>query len=150
MVLFSKRDRHTHSYTATFFSWRVNLLLGLPLSLKGKVLCRDLRSYWLELSMLVKIPSIHGSYCLLRQLSKCEWYSAPASLTQWIECWPANQRVTGSIPSQGTCLGCRPRSPVEGTWEATTHWCFSPSLSPSLSLSINKSSFKKEENESFL
>ena len=27
---------------------------------------------------------------------------------QWIECWPANQRVIGSIPSQGTCLGCRP------------------------------------------
>ena len=32
------------------------------------------------------------------------------------------------------------RSPVAGTWEATTHWCFPPSLSPSLpfSLKINK------------
>ena len=28
-------------------------------------------------------------------------------LAQWIECRPANQRVTNSIPSQGTCLGCR-------------------------------------------
>ena len=32
------------------------------------------------------------------------------------------------------------RSPVGGVWEATTYWCFSPSLSPSLplSLKINK------------
>ena len=22
--------------------------------------------------------------------------------------WPVNQRVSGSIPSQDTCLGCRP------------------------------------------
>ena len=27
-----------------------------------------------------------------------------ARVAQWIECWPMNQRVTGSIPSQGTCL----------------------------------------------
>ena len=26
---------------------------------------------------------------------------------QWTERWPVNQRVTGSIPSQGMCLGCR-------------------------------------------
>ena len=26
----------------------------------------------------------------------------------WFEHWPANQRVTGLIPSLGTCLGCRP------------------------------------------
>ena len=30
---------------------------------------------------------------------------ALAGVAQWIECWPANQRVAGSIPSQGTCLG---------------------------------------------
>ena len=33
---------------------------------------------------------------------------ALAGMAQWIECWPANQRVIGSVPSQGTCLGCRP------------------------------------------
>ena len=33
---------------------------------------------------------------------------ALADVAQWIECQPANQRVAGSIPSQGTCLGCRP------------------------------------------
>ena len=31
---------------------------------------------------------------------------ALAGVAQWIECWPVNQRVTGSIPSLGTCLGC--------------------------------------------
>ena len=29
-------------------------------------------------------------------------------VAQWIEHQTVNQRVTGSIPSQGTCLGCRP------------------------------------------
>ena len=31
-----------------------------------------------------------------------------AGVAQWIECRPANQRVSGLIPSQGTCLGCGP------------------------------------------
>ena len=33
---------------------------------------------------------------------------ALAGVAQWIECWPANRKVTGSIPGQGTCLGCGP------------------------------------------
>ena len=33
---------------------------------------------------------------------------ALAGVAQWIEHWPANQKVTSSIPSQGTCLGCGP------------------------------------------
>ena len=35
---------------------------------------------------------------------------ALAGVTQWTECRPANQRVAGLIPSQGTYLGCRPGS----------------------------------------
>ena len=31
-----------------------------------------------------------------------------ADVAQWIECWPVNQKVASSIPSQGTCLDCRP------------------------------------------
>ena len=27
-----------------------------------------------------------------------------AGVTQWIECWPVKQRVTGLIPGQGTCI----------------------------------------------
>ena len=34
-------------------------------------------------------------------------------VAQWIEHGPANQRVAGSNPSQGTGLGCRP-GPQEG------------------------------------
>ena len=32
----------------------------------------------------------------------------PAGVARWIEHWPVNQRVSGSIPSQGKCLGYRP------------------------------------------
>ena len=34
-----------------------------------------------------------------------------AGVAQWIEHQPVNQRVAGWIPSQGTCLGCRPGPP---------------------------------------
>ena len=34
--------------------------------------------------------------------------SALAGVAQWIEFQPANQKVPGSIPSRGTCLGCGP------------------------------------------
>ena len=40
---------------------------------------------------------------------------ALAGEAQWIEHQPVNQRVTGLISSQGTCLGCGARSPVVGT-----------------------------------
>ena len=33
---------------------------------------------------------------------------ALAGVAQWIERGPLNQRVAGLIPSQGTCLDCRP------------------------------------------
>ena len=31
---------------------------------------------------------------------------ALAGMTRWIECRPVNWKFAGSIPSQGTCLGC--------------------------------------------
>ena len=39
---------------------------------------------------------------------------ALAGVAQWIECWPANQRVTGLIPSLGHIRGLQARSPVGG------------------------------------
>ena len=45
---------------------------------------------------------------------------ALAGIAQWIECQPANQRVTSLIPSQGTCLGCRP-GPQLGAHEEKPH-----------------------------
>ena len=59
-------------------------------------------------------------------------------MAQCIECWLVNQRVIGSIPSLEHMPGLWARSPFAGTREATTHCCFSPSLSPSLPLSKNK------------
>ena len=41
-------------------------------------------------------------------------------------------------PQSGRMPGLWARSPVGGAWEATTHWCFSPSLSPSLPLCLNQ------------
>ena len=34
-------------------------------------------------------------------------FLALAGVAQRTERWPENQRAAGSIPSQGTCLGCR-------------------------------------------
>ena len=43
-----------------------------------------------------------------------------AGVVQWIECQPANQRVAGSIPSQGSCLGCGP-CPQQGVHKRQPH-----------------------------
>ena len=43
-----------------------------------------------------------------------------AGVAQWIEWGLANQRVIGSIPSQGTCLGCGP-DPQKGACERQPH-----------------------------
>ena len=45
---------------------------------------------------------------------------ALADVAQWIEYWPANQRVTSLIPSQGTCLGYGP-GPQLGAYERQPH-----------------------------
>ena len=65
--------------------------------------------------------------------------TALAGVAQWIECQTVNPKVASDSQS-GHMPGLRDRTPVGATWEATTHWCFSPSQSPSppLSLKINK------------
>ena len=66
---------------------------------------------------------------------------ALAGVTQWTECRPANQRVAGPIPSQGTGLGCGPGPQLEACERqlinvSLTYQCFSPSLSPPSPLSL--------------
>ena len=51
-----------------------------------------------------------------------------------VYCSGTNQRVTCSIPSQGTCLGCKP-GPQQGAHERQPHIDVFPSLFPSLPLS---------------
>ena len=46
--------------------------------------------------------------------------TALAGVAEWIECQPVNQRVTGLIPSQGTCLGCGP-GPQLGVYNRQPH-----------------------------
>ena len=63
---------------------------------------------------------------------------ALAGVAQWIECWPADQRVASSIPSQGTCLGCGP-DPQRGAHERQAHIDVSlPLFLPPSPLSKNK------------
>ena len=40
----------------------------------------------------------------------CKTEAALAGVAQWTEHWPANPKVagSGSVPGQGTCLGCGP------------------------------------------
>ena len=59
-------------------------------------------------------------------------FAAPAGVAQWTELQPGNQRVVGSIPSQGTHLGC-------GSGNRLFHTrFFYPSFSVPFPLSKNK------------
>ena len=74
---------------------------------------------------------------------------ALAGVAHWTECWPAKQRVTGSIPSQGTCLACGP-GPQLGACERQPHINVSLPLflPPFPSLSKNKlKSLLKNSND---
>ena len=73
---------------------------------------------------------------------------ALAGVAQWVGHWPASQKVASSIPSQRTCLGCRP-GPQLGVCErrlidvSLTHQCFShTSMFLFLSFSLSKKIFK--------
>ena len=56
----------------------------------------------------------------------------------WLTGLSAGLQTKGSLveSQSGHMPGLRARSPVQGTWEVTTYWCFSSSPSPSLPLSI--------------
>ena len=59
----------------------------------------------------MSLSAIHFNDVHISNLSRKKPFKKKMTLAvvaQWIECWPANQRVPGSISSQGTCLGCRP------------------------------------------
>ena len=75
---------------------------------------------------------------------------ALAGVAQWIERGPVNPRVTGLIPSRGSCLGCRP-GPQQGVCEEQPHIDVSlpPFLLPfpSLKINIKKKPYKKPVSE---
>ena len=71
-------------------------------------------------------------------------HGALAGWLTWLECCPIHQKLGGSIPGQGTYLGCRFDSQLGCIWEAT-NWCFSLSL-PSTISKIYKHIFLKHGN----
>ena len=64
---------------------------------------------WIEVDCVIR-------YLRCRNLHTIRWgamkekvgYLALAGVAQWTEHWPVNQRAISLIPSQDTCLGCRP------------------------------------------
>ena len=70
-----------------------------------------------------------------------------AGAAQWIEHWTVNQSVSGSIPRQGTCLGCGP-GPQLGAFERQPHTDASLPLflPPFPSLKINKQNPQKNNH----
>ena len=72
---------------------------------------------------------------------------APACVAQLVGCCSTKLKVAGWIPAWGTCLNGRPswgtckRPPIDVSF---AHLCFSPSLSPSLPLSLKIKSWKEE------
>ena len=98
----------------------VNLDLGL------------LESPWLLwMSYVLKVLFLGPGWC-----GSVDWVLACKPKGHWFD------SQSGHMP------GLQARSLVGGAWEATTHWCFSPCLSPSLPLSLRinkiKSFFKKK------
>ena len=63
---------------------------------------------------------------------------ALTSVAQLVGRHPAKQKFTGLISSQSTCLGSRAYTQLRQLVDVSHINVFSPSLSPSLSLSENK------------
>ena len=54
-----------------------------------------------------KIHAVYGEGAVTDRTCQ-KWFATLAGVAQWIQCQPENQRVAGSIPSQGTGLCCGP------------------------------------------
>ena len=75
--------------------------------------------------------------------------SALTDEAQWDGCHPANQKVTGLMPGEGTDLGCSPRLGAcerQQIHTSLSHPCFSPLILPPfyLSLQINNCNLKEK------
>ena len=91
------------------------------------------------------IPHITGPPLLSQVTSTCPGWCGSVDWT-----WACEPKGLWFNSQSGHIPGFRVRSPVGGTWEATTHWCFSPSLSPFLPLSLKTNKIKKNIKNFFL
>ena len=102
----------------------------------------SLPSAWVGVSLHTNTTTVGGinriplNYSWVKQTKIGRGLSWPVWLS-WLSTILQNERlVTSLIPSQGMCLGCLPGWGCirEATSQYFLHWCFSPSLSPSLPL----------------
>ena len=90
-----------------------------------------------------------GNCSFLEKVSNRPWLMG----LSWLEHGPVDQRIAGSIPSQGTCLSCE-FSPGSGhIWEATnpcfslSHWCSPPTPCSLKSISMSSGEDQKKRNK---
>ena len=77
-------------------------------------------------------PGKHGPLEVLKCCMRTGWCGS----VNWAPtCEPKGHWL---VSQSGHVPGLQARSPVVGAWEATTHWCFSPSFSFTLPLCLNK------------
>ena len=72
---------------------------------------RNCKMYWMSLNQTVKASE----------------FLALTGVAQWVGHSPRKQKVAGSIPCQGTCLGWRFHSQL-GQIQEAADWCFSVTL----------------------
>ena len=124
------------STSLVFFFWYGNISF---------VLSTVYHSPWIpELCKYTSLSSLTVAAALHQSVVTSRSNRSPSGAAQWTERWPVNRKVTGSIPSRGTCLGCKP-GPQQGARERQPisiplTSVFLTSLTPSLplSLEINK------------
>ena len=93
--------------------------------------------YFLVVSFQVPSPFFNWNVCQCWVL-KILYSPGCCSSVDWVPAYKPKGRWFHS--QSGHMSELQARSPVRGAWETTAHWCFSPSLSPSLPLclKINK------------
>ena len=129
--------------------YKIEFLLSVTVKSPSTLL--DLRTY--------EGPGQFGGTCSM--LLWGEWHPHvknepidPTGVAQWIEHQPTNWKITGSIPSQGTCLSCGP-GPQLGTCERQPQSMYLLHVSltlflipfPSLYKEISRIFFKNEQTK---
>ena len=127
IVLFTTRNIFTKTSCMIYTFPPLTPCIRIKFKRKNSCKIGDFKRYRSNLlkllwSQLIFSENIVRFPCLLEMQNavRCTWScnqilifknarAALAGVAQWIEYWTVKQRVTGSVPSQGTCLGCWPR-----------------------------------------
>ena len=104
---------------------------------KGPLKKKSLWMYWYFIRRILQIDSV-GFFWVGKDSVIWRHQAAPTGVAQLVGCCSAKRKVARSIPGQGTCLGCEFHSVrARGLTDACLScWRFSPSLLPSLPLSL--------------